>query len=327
MYSIGLRICSFFIKPRYSKGDNRIPLNKEITYNINKGTTGKVADIFAILSDFVSRYTFFGDDELHMKMFSFIQNETKISETEHYRTLSTVIKSGPYGYESELTDKNSGEVKYHRTAQDADIKRFSCLFFVPKDQDELVVRKGIIVFQEIGAYGVKTITTDKIITYFSSRYELKFETRSISPVTFVKQVLKQGEVQKITFIKNSISNDDSDNLVKNAGREEVSYILPEIRQPVVDRFFKPRLLAGDGVIEIEEEVLNVESLGAYSDIKFNVNYGNRQNTISLIDMSQFSIVEEVPGDLILHSGQPKREELRIYMINIARKYRDYMLFQ
>ncbi len=261
MYSVGLRICSFFIKPRYSRGDNRIPLNKEIAYHLNKGTTNTVQDIFAILYDFISRYTLFEDDERQMKMFSFVQSETKFEETDNYRTISAVIKSGPYGYESELTDKNSGEVKYHRTAEDADIKRFSCLFFVPKDEEGVVVRKGIIVFQEIGAYGVKTITVDKIIGYLASRYELGFETRSISPVSFVKKVLKQGEVQRITFIKNSISNDDSDNLIVAAGREEISYITPELRQTVVDRLFKPRLLGRVGVIEIEDEVLNEECSG------------------------------------------------------------------
>lgn len=326
MYNVGLRICSFFIKPKNTHGQNRIPLNQEITYELNKGTPLKVKDFFEILQDFVKRYTYFDDDEKQMRMFAFVQEDTKFIVNKHFRAFYATVKSGAYGYESELIDKDSGEVNYLRTPNDADVKQFSCMFFVPSDPEDETVKKGILIFQEIGAYGVKTITIERLARYISSRYEIIFETRSISPATFVKEVLKNGEIQRVTYVKNSISKDDSDSLVINAGREEVTYFSPLIRQSVVDKLFKPRLLQEPGMVEIDDEVFDREMLGENKDIKFVVNYGKRQNTISMIDYSRFSKVEDVPKELLLNSGQPDRVLLRDYMINIARKYRADMIF-
>lgn len=327
MYSVGLRVCSFFIKPRHSSNDNRIALNQEIKYKIGTFAEAKAENFFSILNEFVKRYSSFDDDEQQKRMFSLVQSETKLQKTSHYTTLYVVVKSGAYGYEGELTDKNSGKINYKRTINDADIKTFSCLIFIPKDSRDSMVKKGIIVFQEFGIYGVKTVTIEKLAGFLSLSYEISLETRSISPASFVKAVLKTGEIQKITFIKNTISSDDSDNLVMNAGREEHSYIAPIVRQSAIDKLFKPRILNTEGAIEFEDDVFDEEKLGDYSDIKFNVNYANRQSTISMIDMSRFSIVEPVPDEFLLHSGLPDKERLRAFMIDTARKYRDLMIFQ
>lgn len=189
MYNVGLRICSFHIKVHGSQSHNRIPLNSEIKYELNKGFPLVVKDFFVILNDFVKRYTVFDDDEEQMRMFAVVKEDTKQIDADHFRALYVTIKSGAYGYESELTDRNSGKVNYVRTTSDADIKQFSCLFYIPMDTNQDTIKKGIIVFQEIGAYGVKTVTLRRLTKYLASRYSLSFETRSISPATFIKEVL------------------------------------------------------------------------------------------------------------------------------------------
>jgi hypothetical protein len=325
MYNVGLRICSFHIKPHGSQDHKRIPLNNEIKYELNKGFPLVVKDFFVILSDFVKRYSSYDDDEKQMRMFAIVKEDTKPFDTDRFRALYITIKSGAYGYESELTDKDSGKVNYVRTTNDADIKQFSCLFFIPRDSDQDTIKKGIIVFQEIGAYGVKTVTLGRLAKYLASRYALSFETRSVSPSTFVKEVLKNGEVQKITFVKNTISRDEADNLLVKAGREEVSFFSPIFRQSAIDNLFRPRITNDTGIIEIDDEVFNDEMLGDNRDIKFSVKYGNRHNTISMMDYSQFSKVEDVPEELLLPSGQPDRGLLSNYMIQIAHNYRENMI--
>lgn len=105
----------------------------------------------------------------------------------------------------------------------------------------------------------------------------------------------------------------------------MSFISPIFRQSAIDSLFKPRFFEDTGVVEIDDEVFNNDMLGDNSDIKFSVKYGKRQNTISMIDYSQFSKVEDVPEDLLLPSGQPDRALLSSYMALVAHNYSENMI--
>lgn len=327
MLRVGLRISSFTIKRRYAKQGNFIPLNNEIECKTNDDKVFTVKDFFELINKFVDYYATYDDNEKQMRMFTISQESRDYKKSKGFRTLSFIIRSGTYGIESDIINRRNGKLQYKRDEEDADIKQFSCLFFVPTDVDDRQVKKGIVIFQEIGPYGIKTCTIDKISQYFADEFDITFDTRSISPSEYVKEVLKNGKVQRITYVKNCVSKDDSDNLLINAGKEEVSYVFPILNQDAIRNLFRPVQRDSDNaILEIPDEVVDEQIFEQYQDVRFSVKYAKRQKTISLLDVNQFCIVENVPEDYLFPNGQPRRDLLKRFMIDIARKYRDKMIF-
>lgn len=82
-----------------------------------------------------------------------------------------------------MTNINTNEVSYNKSKDDDDMKEFICLFYVLKDIDE-EVKKGIIVFESVGSYGVNVITCDVLKRFFSS-VNITMEVKSVSPDAFL----------------------------------------------------------------------------------------------------------------------------------------------
>ena len=181
MINHGLLICSFYLKKKYSRSEDEIlELNQEYEYD---GITYK--NVFSMIKGFVKNYSELADDEKMMKMFSVDESSVKRKKKDGYAIETGTIHSGSYGTESEITNKQTKEVVYKRGKDDADIKQFNYLIFVPEDSEEDKVVKGIMLFETIGAYGVKTITTRNMKGFFSEKYGLTMETRSISVRVFI----------------------------------------------------------------------------------------------------------------------------------------------
>ena len=52
----------------------------------------------------------------------------------------------------------------------------------------------------------------KLLRSFFADIDLTFETRCISVVAFLKEILSQDKLKKVSFIKNVMSSDDADNI-------------------------------------------------------------------------------------------------------------------
>lgn len=146
MISHGLLICSFFLKKKYSRTEDEIlALNRpyeydEVTYD----------NIFSLFKGFYDNYTELADDEKLMKMFSIDRDSIKRDSREDYVVESGIIHSGSYGTESAITNKITKEVVYRRSQDDADIKQFHYMIYVPNDADENEIVKGMLLFETIG---------------------------------------------------------------------------------------------------------------------------------------------------------------------------------
>lgn len=213
MISHGLLICSFFMKKKYSRTEDEIlALNgsyeyDEVTYD----------NIFSLFSGFYDNYTELADDEKLMKMFSIDRGSIKRDVREDYVAESGIIHSGSYGTESDITNKTTKRVVYRRNQDDADIKQFHYMIYVPNDVEGNEIVKGMLLFETIGTFGVKTISVNNMKKFFSEKYGLTMETRSISVRIFIENLLKKDKLKKVTLIKNSVSRDPSDNMFLNIG--------------------------------------------------------------------------------------------------------------
>lgn len=59
------------------------------------------------------------------------------------------------------------------------------LYLCLKDVSEYKIKKGLIIFQSIGQYGVKTLTSNYLRKFFSD-IGITLEIRSVSPKAFFR---------------------------------------------------------------------------------------------------------------------------------------------
>lgn len=314
MINSGMMICSFYLKERFRR-------NQEIFYPLNHEYQAKedpqvYADVFDMMRAFCEANYSFSDDEKNRKMFSVGTDSIVLYDESTYRAMSFTIRSGAYGIESDMTDRRTKEVKYRRKSDDADIKDFKCLMFVPKDEGEVEVTKGIFIFQTVATYGVKTISTKQMRAFFAG-LGLTLETRSVSIRAFVEKLVEQGDLYKVTLIKDRLSPNHADNMLISTGREERSYIKPQL-QPV---WFQKLMLFFDRaskttIYEIDGEI--------FDDIKVEFKLGSKYRTVGLKFIDKLSVVEDVP-DTIYKDGRFKEETLIKHMIETAIAYKEKMV--
>lgn len=61
------------------------------------------------------------------------------------------------------------------------------MFIIPRDNNNVRVNKGLIIFQNVGVFGVKTTTIQKINDYFTENYNISLKCATVTPTLFVKK--------------------------------------------------------------------------------------------------------------------------------------------
>jgi len=212
MINSGMMICSFFLKKSFSRGtDNVLMLNHAYDF-AQDDVTLTFVDCFKMFEAFcLSHYESTNDDK-KSKTFSVEQGSVITYDDDLYRAMAFTIISGGYGIESDLTDSNTNEVLFHRDTHIADNKKFNILVFVPKDQGDICISKGIMIFQTLGTYGVKSFSLKKMQEYFKN-IGISIQTRSVSVKTIIEKLIEQGNMYRITLIKEHISQNNADNML------------------------------------------------------------------------------------------------------------------
>ena len=316
MTNHGMLVCSFRLKYRRHKSEDALyPLNQP--YVLDQGDdTITIDDTVEMFRLFCEAHVNLSDDIKKKKVFSVKENSFHKTETATYSAASFVIKSGSYGIEADITDKNTHEVKYHRGVNDSDVKEFLCVVYIPKDVGALKIKKGILVFQSIGTYGVKTITTERMRVFFSD-LRLTLETRSVSVAAFLEKLIKQGDLHKLTLIRNQMSLNPADNMLISTGREEQTFIKPQFHQVWLDKMLSVFRKADEtGIVEIPDDE-------PYDDLSIQFKLGERTRTVRLRNLEKLSIVEDIPDHIVAHRDSTKIVQ---YMINTADAYKNRIVW-
>lgn len=311
-------ICSFYLKKRYQRGDEELlPLNSEFEFKDKNNNYYQFENTLDIFKCFFDNNTEGTDDEKAMKLFSVEKCSDQIHEKTTYSALSFIVNSGSYGIEYKITDRNTRKVSYNANENDVPIKKFHCVVFIPKDAQRVQVTKGILLFQSLGNFGVKSITV-KYLKAFFAKFGLTLETRSVSVRMFIEKLIEKGSLYKVTLIRNRVSADNSDNMIISTGREERSYIYPRFKANWIEKFMN----AIDGVKE--DELLEVDDT-TYEDITVTFKFGKNYRTVRLTEIDRFSVVEDIPEHIIKRS---KLDESCIveYMLETADTYAQKMVF-
>lgn len=316
MTNQGMLVCSFSMKKRFTQGEENIySLNHQYQLD-NEDNTVTFENANEMFQLFCQANASFSDNQKKKKVFAIKEGTVQEVRSDTYTAMSFVIKSGSYGIEGDITDKVTQEVKYHRSEDEPDVKEFLCVVYIPNDVGDLEIKKGILVFQSIGSYGVKTITTERMRVFFAD-LNLTFDTRSVSVSAFIKKLIQQGSLYKLTLIRNSLSRNGADNMLISTGREEQVFIRPTLLPDWQLRMLSMFQKADEtGLIEIPEG-------DDYDDISIQFRLGEKTRTVRLRNLERLSIVEDIP-DEVVRARNPGR--LISYMIATADAYKEYMVW-
>ncbi len=317
MAANGMLVCSFYVKKRFSRStDSLLALNQMIDFETPDGETVEFDNIFHLIHVFCHRYEGFSDDEKRQKVFSINRRSLIFDDFPTYSYCSFVVRSGGYGVEGDITDRITQRVTYRRSENEADVKEFRVVVYVPKDTGDVTVKKGILVFQSIASFGVKTITAAYLRAFFAEG-GLTFETRSVSVRAFIEKLIEQGRLHKITLINNYVSPNPADNMLISTGREEKSYIQPTLKQEWLQRILSLFQAADEtGVCEIPEGE-------EFDDISIQFKLGKRLRTVRLKYLDKLSIVEDIPDEVFAYREPSALIE---YMVHTADAYKERMVF-
>jgi len=278
-------------------------------------------DVINIILDYANnnckKYKSDDKDEVVFK----IENTQAIKKVntsgqEVYSLLYGRVKTGAYGIESELVDSTTGDVTHNRTRNEADVMPFVFCIAVPAGN----VNNGIIILQSIGLYGMKTILHKKLNEHFKSiNKDLTFHMGNIIPKTYLKRLIDDGVLQRLRLIKYDIPQDLSDRLGINYGIEET------IQEMVIR---KP-----SGFLENKKKELNEWMNGSrrydqliqiddfdYDDLKLEFKLGRTTKTISLKNIDNVVIAEDITDDVKDDGGHPSYDSLIPIMQEYAEDY-------
>lgn len=286
---------------------NIVNLNKKI-----KGEKKEYDDFFELLKDFCQKYSRkFVLNDSEQKMFKVETENINIEENEKFRYTYIDINSGGYGIEANIVNTKTNKILYTRKKEHAETIHFRVFFAVPKDDDTC---KGIIIFQNIGQYGIKTITTDYFKKFINEELNLYTTTGNICPQVFVKKLLDNDGLMKIIYTRNNVLNDKADTDTMGYGKEE-------------------RIIAGfsnvkkwrkmiSGYFNGTNRVYEFENID-YSGVKFITSIYERTRTINI---NNLSIIEGIPDEVTNSFGDIDDQKLKEHFIKVTKEYLEHMVY-
>lgn len=320
MWNLSLTACSFHLRKANSKGiENIYSLNREFEIrDKNNVLIKEYSDIIDVMKSFAEKYSSYIDDEEDKRMFSCDFLTEDYGETESYRYLLGIVHSGTYGVPSIITDSQTKKIVYRKSNKQADIKDFYIMIIIPKDNKIVTVEKGLLFFQNIGQYGIKTVTTKYIREYLKNYFDMSFYCGNISPDIFVNKLFENNQINQLLLTKNYTSYDVADKIYRGYGQEIRMLSKLRLDTKLSDKI---RNFAKGKCNFFEFE--NIE----YDKLRIKVDIGGRERTINLHNIENLSVIEGLPNDIQFIDGSLNKEKLLYNFNRIANEYMETMVFQ
>jgi hypothetical protein len=322
MFNLSLTACSFWIKKLNSQKLSKI-YNLNDTIEVDKdGEKHEFSNVRELFKSFFHNHVVAVNDDDNKKTFSCEFKSEYQGETKDYHFMYTVINSGTYGSASEITDIETRQINYKRKPNEADERPFHLFIVIPKDSEDVTVQKGMFLFQNLGGFGVKTITTQYMSAYFSKEYNITLKCSTIAPDLFVKKVIKRENIKKLIMVKNHTSNDTTDNIRVGYGVETRQIANLTFNDTMWEKIMSKIRYCAKG----KSNLFEFESK-EYDSLKVNVKIGERERTIDLHNLENLSIIEGIPDEIKMADGHPNKEKLIKHFEKVADEYLIEMVLQ
>ena len=321
MFNLSLTACSFHFRKTYSKGNMQVyNLNAPLCIKDEDIDKFQFSDLSGLFCEFFEKYETLVKDDSKQQSFRCEYSPENCIETPDFKMLYVKIYSGIYGSSSDIIDGNTQKIKYQKTSSDIDTRPFYLMIVFPKDSDNVIVQKGMLIFQNVGQFGVKTITTSKMQEFFSSQFNITLRCNTIAPDLFIRKVIQKENIKKLVMIKNYKSSDIADNIGKGYGKEVREIGNLSFSESKWDRLIEAiRYVAGSksNLFEFEQR--------KYDNLKLIVDIGGRTRTINLHNLENLSIIEAIPDEIKMADGHPNLELLIKHFKKVATEYLEEMV--
>lgn len=291
-------------------------------FNVHEGK-----DIFQLISEFLSEKS---------KEFYKIQGKEMVTKCEDWEIVVQYdgecgetgeeqpilkyiygrIKTGDYGIESEIVDTETGETRYQMRDHEARVMPFDFMIATPTDVND----QALVVLETQGIYGIKTQLEYALKSYLQKLNPcLALSFGKVIPKAYFNKYIDTGELKKIKLYRYNIPN----NMVN------AYYITPSDKRKVEERIisspagFSPELLkkvkeclaaqrAYYEIIEIPEFEID--------DLKLEFKLGKRTKTMSIKNIEQLVLTEDISEEVETKGGNPTKESMKKVMLDNVEQF-------
>lgn len=309
MANINISMYSFELEDRRTR--DRLVLNPEIGNN----------EFENILNCFNQRFQIgYNNNQTLEKLFKIEDFEEGIyreNQIDLFKYVIYRLKSGKYGVTSEIVSSHTGVVNHQRGEEEADVMPFFVCIAIPINEST----RGVIITQNNGIYGVKTIFNSSF-KQICTENEYRFSMNSIVPTAYIDKFIEEGVLKKVKFIRHNIPNDRAERIGLNRGMNGNNLYHDEytIHRPVGfmqrnEHRIREFMNGQRGVNEIVE-------LGdfEYNNIKLEFSLGGKNKTLNLTNLDRVVATEDIGNDITLNGGHPTRESISPILIENSRIY-------
>ncbi len=295
------------------------------TLRVREKSTGKYIlldqineedDVLEILYSFLNHFlTNTANEDNTKKLFRVSQYQpTKNIEigSTKYRLISGIVKTGSYGYESDIVNKNGNTITHHRTVEEAELLPFYFLASIPLNKDE-----GIIILQSFKQYGIKKIFTENFDNYFrAERSEYKIEINDLIPEKLLEQLLERGNITKLKYISfeqpvdiadavDTVDHKENQNLKAELILSEKKGIISGVINSMKDRLPYKKGHKDDPL----KKLIEITSF-EYDTVKMEVSINGKYRNIDLCDLGNIRPTLNITDDVVfLGNGHPEFDSI------------------
>ncbi len=221
------------------------------------------------------------------------------------RLLHGVIETGEYGYSATGVDVKTEEVKYKRTADDAELIPLSYLIVLPKDE-----RAGLVILQRFGNVGISSHFLSALRSYVGTRIsKVTIEWEPLVHPSVVDAYSHKGKAKKIKFRQWLVPKEISDSLGRKLDPRDayIEYSIIAKRSGVLGN------VAGffDKLGRNKTAFLGLPQGFTPDDTLIEVDINGRSRTVSVNDPGNMNAFYDITSKVDFKSdGHPKEEDVQ-----------------
>ncbi|WMJ78467.1 MULTISPECIES: hypothetical protein [unclassified Sedimentibacter] len=296
--------------------------NDDESYSLNNIDGLQFIDIF---DNFITENNqIYENNEVLEKIFKFegcIQEEKSQDNNCLFNYIIGRIKTGSYGQEAEIINSTTGNFRFNKNEDDAEVMPFNFILAIPPGE----VNRGILILQKNGIFGIKTLF-EKILSDYLKTVSLDYKLflGNVAPMAYLEKLFEYGVLQRIRFFRYEIPNDIGNQIgLLNNGVNE-SYEEYVINKPTgfirnnIDRIRE--CIRGQRNLATIVQLNNFE----YENIKLEFKLGAKYKTINLSDVSSISFNDDITNLVTLNGGHPTVESMQPILIETAMTYLEEM---
>lgn len=309
MANINISIYSFELEHRHT--NERLILNPQVGNNEFQNIINNFNQIFQM--GYNNNQTL----EKIFKIEDFEEGTYRENQIDLFRYVIYRVKTGKYGVTSEIVSSQTGMVNHQKNEDEADVMPFFICIAIPINEST----RGVIITQNNGKYGVKTIFSSSF-EQICRENEYKFRMNNIVPAEYIERFIEGGVLKKVRFIRHNIPNDRAERIGLNRGMNGNNVYHDEyiIHKPV--GFMQRNGHRIREFINGQRGVNEIVEIGGfeYNNLKLEFSLGGREKTLNLTNLDKVVATEDIGNDVILNGGHPTTESIRPILIENSYVY-------